>query len=119
MEEIQYQRRAGCTESCHDMQPCYSGVLFPREEFEIFRQEKQLGTGHAVLSAGPFLELRARLVATGVLAREGDHYVFTKDHEFSSPSYAAGTVCGGHMNGLTAWKTEAGMTLKQLEDSGE
>jgi len=68
-------------------------------------------------SAGPFIALRARLVASGVLTLEDDYYVFAKDHEFSSPSYAAGAVCGGHMNGLTAWKTEAGLTLKQLEES--
>lgn len=70
-------------------------------------------------SAGPFVDIRARLIATGVLALQGDHYLFTKDHEFSSPSYAAGVVCGGHMNGLTAWKTESGKTLKELEESSE
>lgn len=69
-------------------------------------------------SAGVFADLRARLIETRILALEGDHYVFTKDHEFSSPSYAAAVVCGGHTNGLTAWKNENGQTLKQLEDQG-
>lgn len=69
-------------------------------------------------SAGPFIGLRARLVSSGVLQPESDHFVFTKDHEFSSPSYAAGVVCGGHMNGLTAWKTEAGISLKEIEEAG-
>ena len=66
-------------------------------------------------SAGPFVDARARLVAAGILAEQDDHYIFTKDHEFSSPSYAAAVVCGGHMNGLTSWKTEGGITLRELE----
>ena len=38
---------------------------------------------------------------------------------FNSPSYAAAFVIGGHVNGLTAWETPDGKTLKELEESGE
>ena len=46
---------------------------------------------------------------------EFDRLVFTKDIEFSSPSAAAAVVHGGHANGLTAWKSETGKTLKEIE----
>ena len=42
--------------------------------------------------------------------------VFTKDAEFSSPSAAAAVIHGGSANGLTAWKTESGKSLKQLDE---
>jgi hypothetical protein len=42
--------------------------------------------------------------------------VFTKDAEFSSPSAAAAVIHGGSANGLTAWKTEGGKSLKQLDE---
>ena len=34
----------------------------------------------------------------------------------NSPSYAAAFVIGGHVNGLTEWKTEGGISLKELEE---
>ncbi|WP_449619659.1 GIY-YIG nuclease family protein [Robertmurraya sp. Marseille-Q9965] len=37
---------------------------------------------------------------------------------FRSPSYAAAFVIGGSANGLTEWKTEAGKTLKEIENNG-
>lgn len=67
-------------------------------------------------SAGPFIVRREKLLENGVLESKGDRLVFTRDYEFSSPSLAAGAVCGGHMNGLTAWKASNGMTLKQIEE---
>lgn len=36
---------------------------------------------------------------------------------FRSPSYAAAFVIGGHVNGLTQWKTKDGRTLKEIENS--
>jgi len=44
-----------------------------------------------------------------------DHYAFAQDTEFSSPSAAAAVVHGGSANGLLAWKTQDGRTLKDLE----
>ncbi|MEW6073382.1 MAG: DUF4357 domain-containing protein [Planctomycetota bacterium] len=46
---------------------------------------------------------------------DGDGLVFTRDVEFASPSAAAAVVHGGHANGLLAWKTREGETLKQTE----
>ena len=58
---------------------------------------------------------RENLVKKGVLLEKGDHYEFTRDYEFTSPSQAAAMVRGGSSNGLTCWKTKKGITLKELE----
>lgn len=50
--------------------------------------------------------LRQRLLAEGTLAPHGEHLIFTRDTEFTSPSAAASVVHGGGANGLTAWKRE-------------
>lgn len=58
---------------------------------------------------------RTRLIEDGTLVENGDHLQFTRDSEFSSPSAAATVVHGGSANGLLAWKTSTGKTLKELE----
>jgi hypothetical protein len=64
----------------------------------------------------PFVvALRDRLVEDGSLQQQGDHLVFSRDVEFTSPSAAASSVHGGGANGLTAWKNRTGKTLKELE----
>ncbi|MCX6353449.1 MAG: GIY-YIG nuclease family protein [Candidatus Aureabacteria bacterium] len=62
-------------------------------------------------------KMRQALKAEGSLIAEGDRLVFAKDVEFASPSAAAAVVHGGHANGLTAWKTTDGKTLKELESA--
>jgi hypothetical protein len=59
--------------------------------------------------------LRESLVDKGVMEHRNDHYVFSRDCEFGSPSAAAAVVRGGASNGLTSWKTKAGKTLKEAE----
>jgi len=59
--------------------------------------------------------MRQRLEEEGIIVIEEDHFVFTKDEEFSSPSAAAAVIHGGHANGLTAWKNKEGKTLKEIE----
>jgi hypothetical protein len=59
--------------------------------------------------------MRKALKADGALIEEGDRLVFTRDFEFASPSAAAAVVHGGHANGLIAWKTSDGRTLKDIE----
>jgi hypothetical protein len=59
---------------------------------------------------------RKKLIADGVLTQKGSFFVFTRDAEFSSPSAAAVVIQGGSANGLTAWKTEGGKSLKQLDE---
>jgi hypothetical protein len=61
--------------------------------------------------------MRQALKMDGALIDTGDRLAFTRDVEFSSPSAAAAVVHGGHANGLTAWKTSDGKTLKDLESA--
>jgi hypothetical protein len=59
---------------------------------------------------------RKQLIADGTLVEKSGFLVFTKDAEFYSPSAAAVVIHGGSANGLTAWKTESGKSLKQLDE---
>ena len=61
------------------------------------------------------LASRRRLIEDGTLVEERDHLKFTRDAEFSSPSAATTVVLGGSANGLLAWKSTGGKTLKELE----
>ena len=58
---------------------------------------------------------RKKLFDDGTLISHGNHLIFKRDFEFSSPSAAAAIVHGGGANGLTAWCTSKGVTLKKLE----
>jgi len=62
-------------------------------------------------------DMRQELKAKGALVEENDRLVFARDVEFSSPSAAAAVVHGGHANGLIAWKTRDGKTLKEHESA--
>ena len=68
-------------------------------------------------SATRMREKREQLIEKGLLKENGDHFVFTKDIEFGSPSTAGSVVRGGNANGLTNWKNSAGIQLKELESS--
>ncbi|WP_136707934.1 GIY-YIG nuclease family protein [Agromyces sp. H66] len=54
---------------------------------------------------------QGRLLAQGVLEANGDGFVFTRDHTFTSPSGAADVVFGRSANGWTEWKTADRRTL--------
>lgn len=77
----------------------------------------------AVLAVRPSAEsqypntiaLRQRLIQERTLVEKDGAYVFMKDVEFTSPSAAAAVIHGGSANGLTAWKDNNGITLKELE----
>jgi hypothetical protein len=60
-------------------------------------------------------ELRDSLLQRGVLAQNGDHYVFTQDYTFDSPSGASQVIQGRTSNGRIDWKDEHGNTLKDLQ----
>lgn len=58
---------------------------------------------------------RDQLLKDGTLTQAQGYLLFTKAHEFTSPSAAAAVIHGGTANGRTAWKDATGKTLKQLE----
>ena len=69
-------------------------------------------------SAPPWvIQQREKFIADGTLVRMQGKFKFTKNAEFTSPSAAAAVVCGGHVNGLTAWRNSEGKNLKQLDVS--
>ena len=61
-------------------------------------------------------DLRQDLKKNGVLKPQGDHFVFSQDYPFSSPSTAAEIVMGCSANGRTQWKDSKGRTLKELQE---
>lgn len=58
---------------------------------------------------------RNKLIEEKSLVEQNNILVFTKDVEFSSPSAAAAVIHGGSANGLLAWKTQDGKSLKEIE----
>ena len=60
--------------------------------------------------------IRKQLIADGTLIQKDGFYQFTRDVQFSSPSAAAAVIEGGSANGLIAWRTKDGRTLKDLDE---
>lgn len=62
-------------------------------------------------------ELRAALIANGVMKASGDGFVFTQNYVFASPSTAAGVVLGRSSNGRIEWKSSDGRTLREIQEA--
>jgi hypothetical protein len=62
------------------------------------------------------MALRRQLIADGKLVETNGFYEFTSSFRFSAPSAAATVIHGGPANGLTAWRTQDGKKLKELDD---
>ncbi len=62
-------------------------------------------------------DLREELIGNGVLARDGEHYIFTQDYSFSSPSTASSVVLGRSSNGRVEWQDAQGRTLKSMQEA--
>ena len=59
--------------------------------------------------------LRNDLKDQGVIVTNGQHYVFTQDRVFNSPSTAAAAILGRTANGRIEWKAQNGTPLKELQ----
>jgi hypothetical protein len=107
--------------------PPPGGVLFCRikgaeargqrtaDGFVVFRDSTAVLEERPSTESYPYVVAqRKQLIADGTLVQKNGLLVFTKDVEFSSPSAAAVVIHGGSANGLTAWKTADGTSLKQL-----
>jgi hypothetical protein len=60
---------------------------------------------------------RTDLLKLGVLAKDGDTLVFTKDYRFTSPTLAARAVLGAPAPGPLRWKNKDGITLRDIRES--
>lgn len=77
-----------------------------------------LGPKEARDSLNPNLKaLRDSLFNAGTVVADGNKMRFVQDVMFTSPSAAAGIVCGGAKNGRKAWKNADGKTLRELEEA--
>jgi hypothetical protein len=84
--------------------------------FLILKDSEAVAHERASVEKWPWpRDMRQALQVEGALIERGDRLVFARDVEFASPSAAAAVVHGGHANGLTAWKTTDGKTLKEIE----
>jgi Domain of unknown function (DUF4357) len=93
------------------------GRLTPNGFVVFQKSQAVLENRPSAVKQHPYVvSLRERLVSDGTMQRQNDHYVFTKDVEFSSPSAAASVVRGGGSNGLIEWKNKNGKSLKEIED---
>ncbi|HPE39248.1 MAG TPA: GIY-YIG nuclease family protein [Bacillota bacterium] len=81
---------------------------------------KQTSEGFVVLAGSQVERIDSQSIPSGIKkAREAakidEKNVLQEDILFRSPSYAAAFVIGGHVNGLTEWKTAEGVPLKNYE----
>ena len=61
------------------------------------------------------LKVRDELIRTGKALLVGENYQMTEDYVFTSPSQAAGVILGKSANGLTEWRINSGINLKDYE----
>lgn len=83
---------------------------------------KQTTEGFVVLKGSHIETIDSDSIPQGIKeARQNapidENGVLQDDILFRSPSYAAAFVIGGHVNGLIEWKTDQGITLKDIENT--
>lgn len=83
---------------------------------------KRTSEGFVVLKGSQIETMDSESIPPGIKERRAkakldNNGVLQEDVLFSSPSYAAAFVIGGHANGLIEWKTSEGRTLKEIENS--
>lgn len=60
-------------------------------------------------------KVRDELIKNGKAILKGENYELSEDYVFNSPSQAAGVVLGKSANGLTEWRINSGINLKDYE----
>ena len=64
------------------------------------------------------INLRKKLLDKGVLVKEDNAYVFSRDYKFNSPTGGAVVIKGRSSNGWKAWKYKNGKTLDEVIRKG-
>lgn len=85
------------------------------EGFTVFKGSRAVKEPVKSCPSGT-LKCRSKLIDKGILILDGDNYLFTEDHEFSSPNSAATAVKGRSTNALISWITDDNQTLKDFEN---
>lgn len=62
---------------------------------------------------------RISMQESGLFAEEDDHIRLTEDYTFNSPSAASTIILGRSSNGRGEWKTQDGITLKELQSADQ
>lgn len=83
---------------------------------------KQTNEGFVVLKGSRIETIDSESIPLGIKERRQKakidaNGILQEDILLRSPSYAAAFVIGGHVNGLTEWKTKDGASLKEIENS--
>ncbi len=88
--------------------------LQTKETFWVFKGSQALALEQP--SCPPAVKTRRQsMIDQGLLKKEQDALVFTKDCSFTSPSTPASLVLGGSANGRTTWRDGQGRSIKDLE----
>ena len=82
---------------------------------------KQTSEGFVVLKGSKIETIDSESIPKSIKAARmkatvDDAGILQENIIFKSPSYAAAFVIGGHINGLIEWKTNEGVSLKELEN---
>ena len=84
---------------------------------------KRTNEGFVVLQGSHIETIDSESIPPGIKDRRQkakiENGILQEDILFRSPSYAAAFVIGGHVNGLTEWKTKDGVSLKEIESREE
>ena len=84
---------------------------YTSEGFVVYKDSTARKDIAASIKGTSQARFRDQLVTDGVLKQSGNHFTFTRNHLFSSPSMAAGAVLGRSANGWMEWKSGQGQTL--------
>lgn len=88
--------------------------------FVVYKGAQAVIDDNITASAHEYLRtIRADLQRQGVLipAPAGAGLTLSQDYTFNSPSTASGVLLGRASNGRTAWKTDDGRMLKEIQDA--
>jgi hypothetical protein len=112
------ERKAADVFYCRGPDADASGQLV-NDGFVVFKGSKGRRIGVPSAKRWRWLDtLRAPMIKQGILKEDGNHYVFTEDFLFHSPSAASVAVLGRTSNGWRDWKTAEGTTLHELKREG-
>ena len=83
----------------------------------VVRKESQMVAEVTPSLNEHYISIRKDLMDQGIVIPQEQHFVFTQDQVFSSPSKAGAVISGRPTNGRTDWKMKDGRTLKEVQEA--